>query len=412
VQSLLQKPLTAGSAATIALLNNRGMTAKLEELAISEAEIVAARRLPNPTVEGAMRFDGDGSPELEVGAMIDLTDLLLLASRSGAASAAVEAAKLDAIGSILDLSFDARRAFYDYQAAAELLALRRTVLQSFEASADLATRLHEAGNITELDLANQRSSFEEARLELQQAELSFASARERLNAMLGLWGRGVEWNAESRLPPPPERELETSSLEHAAISRSLDLAIAKRRFTAAARRANVARARGLLPELKAGVSAERDDEWAVGPAVEIEVPLFYQGQGEIGVAAAQMRREQSLYTEAAVGIRAAARATAVELKGTREAALYYKNVLLPLKQKVVDQSQLEYNAMLIGLFQLLQTKRDQVQTAAMYVQRLRDYWIARTNAEQLLAGRRHRGGSLSAQADARVGRPSATTDLH
>jgi cobalt-zinc-cadmium efflux system outer membrane protein len=393
-------------------LNNRGVSAKLEELAITEAELVANRRLPNPTAEGAMRFDGDGSPELEVGAMLDLTDLVLLAPRSGAASAAVDAAKLAAIGAIIDLSFDARRAFYAYQAGAELLELRRTVLQAFEAAADLAVRMREAGNITELDLANQRSSFEEARLELQQAELAVASTREQLNALLGLWGHGVEWKAEPRLPQPPERELETQALENAAIAGSLDLAIAKQRFTAAARRVNVARAQGFLPELKAGVSAERDEAWAVGPAVEIEVPLFYQGQGEIGVATAQMRQARNLYTDAAVGIRALARTTAVELKASREAALYYKHVLLPLKQKVVEQSQLEYNAMLIGLFQLLQAKRDQVQTASMYVQRLRDYWIARTNAEQLLAGRRHPGGALSAPADGPVGRTSNPTEAH
>src|SRR5688572_32331791 len=51
-------------------------------------------------------------------------------------------------------------------------------------------------------------------------------------------------------------------------------------FRSADQRAGVARAQGFLPELKAGVSAERAEEWSVGPAVEIEVPLFYQGQGD------------------------------------------------------------------------------------------------------------------------------------
>jgi cobalt-zinc-cadmium efflux system outer membrane protein len=159
VQELLARPLTAESAAAVALLNNHGVRAEIEELGIAEGRLTQARRLPNPTVEGAMRFEGGGRPELEVGAMIDITDLLLLASRSSAARAEVDAARLSAIGSILDLSYDTRRAFYVYQAAAELMELRRTVLQSFDASTDLATRLREAGNITELDLASQRSSF-------------------------------------------------------------------------------------------------------------------------------------------------------------------------------------------------------------------------------------------------------------
>jgi cobalt-zinc-cadmium efflux system outer membrane protein len=400
VQSLLAKPLSAESAASIAILNNRGVRAEAEKLGIAESLATHARRLPNPTLEGAVKFRGGEDPELELGAMIDLTDLLLLPSRSGAAGAEVEAAKLEAVGAIVDLSFEARRAFYGFQAAAELLELRRTVLAAFEASADLARRLREAGNVTELDFANQQALFEEARLDVRNAELELAKEREALRALLGLWGR-AEWKPPSRLAPPPERELDVKQLENAAVRGSLDLAIARQRFGAAARRADSARLEGFLPELKAGVAAERDEEWAVGPAVELEVPLFYQGQGEVGAAKAAMRREQELYADAAVGVRAAARGTAFELTERRESALYYRRVLLPLKQKVVEQSQLEYNAMLIGLFQLLEAKRDQVRTAANYVQALRDYWISRADAEQLLAGRRTTGRAVASSPRAR-----------
>jgi cobalt-zinc-cadmium efflux system outer membrane protein len=320
--------------------------------------------------------------------MVDLPYVLPLATRAAAAGAEVEAAKLSAVGALLDLAYDTRRAFYVHQAAAELAELRRTVLQAFAASAELAARLREAGNVTELELASQRSLFEEARLELQAAELGVITARERLNALMGLWGRGTEWRSSPRLPEIPEREIDLEKLEATAIERSLDLAIAKHRFTGAAKRANAALAQGWLPELKAGVSAERSDEWAIGPAVEIEVPLFYQGQGETGVAKSEMRQQQNIYTDLAVTLRASARNEGSRLSAKREAAQYFKAVLLPLKQRVVDQSQLEYNAMLIGLFQLLQAKRDQVQTASAYVEHQRDYWIARTNVEQLLAGRR------------------------
>lgn len=343
--------------------------------------------------------------------MIDITDLLLLASRSGAANAEVEAAKLSAIGSMLDLSYDTRRAYYGFQAAADLLELRRTVLHAFDASADLAKRLREAGNITDLDLANQQSLFEEARLEFQEAEVGLTAARERLNALMGLWGQQTGWRAAPRLPEIPAQEFDISKLESLAIERSLDLAIAEKRFSAAAKRANVARAQGILPELKAGVSAERDEAWGVGPAVEIEVPLFYQGQGEVGVAKAEMRQQQERYTDVAVNLRASARNAALRLAAKREAVVYYKTVVLPLKQRVLEQTQLEYNAMLVGLFQLLQVKREQVRTAAAYVDQQREYWVARTNVEQLLAGRQHpeeltrsisRGGAA----------PGGAQDLH
>jgi cobalt-zinc-cadmium efflux system outer membrane protein len=298
-----------------------------------------------------------------------------------------------------------------YQAALQLIEVRRTVVEAFGASADLAQKLRDAGNITELDLVNERSSLEQARFELQDAELVAVAAREKLNGLMGLWGNDTDWRVDPRLPDLPEREVALHRLEGTAIARSLDLAITKQRFTAAAKRANLARAEGFLPELKAGVSAERADEWSVGPAVEIEVPLLYQGQGEVHVATAEMRQQRELHADLAVTLRASARNAVSRVTAKRDAVLYYKKVLLPLKQRVVEQTLLEYNAMLVGLFQLLQAKRDQIQTAASYVEQHRDYWVARTNVEQLLAGRRY--PEISATTDTKgASAPGGPPDPH
>jgi len=387
VTALLSRPLTAESAAQVAVLNNRGVRAAVQELAAAQASLATVRRLPNPTLEGAMRFGGEGDPELEIGAMIDVTELVMTLPRGGAAASAADAARLSAVGAIVDLSFHTRRAFFEYQAALQLLELRRTVMQALSASADVAERLHTAGNITELERASQRSIFEEARLNYQRAEEALASSRERLNAAMGLWGRRTEWQTQGRLPELPNAELAVTKLEAEAVRHSLDLEIAKMRFAAAAKRANVSRAAGFLPELKAGVSAERDEDWAVGPAVELELPLFYQGQGEVALARAEMQQQQELYADMAVRLRATARDVATRLRAARAATVYYRDVLLPLKQKIVDETQLQYNAMSIGVFQLLQAKRDQVETASAYIEQLRDYWVVRTRAEQLLSGR-------------------------
>ena len=48
VGELLQKTLTIDDAVQIAIFNNRGLQASFDELGISEADLVAAGRLPNP----------------------------------------------------------------------------------------------------------------------------------------------------------------------------------------------------------------------------------------------------------------------------------------------------------------------------------------------------------------------------
>ncbi len=55
-RALLARPLTPATAARIALLNNPGVRARVEAVGIAEAELLAAGRLPNAGVGGALRF--------------------------------------------------------------------------------------------------------------------------------------------------------------------------------------------------------------------------------------------------------------------------------------------------------------------------------------------------------------------
>jgi cobalt-zinc-cadmium efflux system outer membrane protein len=61
--------------------------------------------------------------------------------------------------------------------------------------------------------------------------------------------------------------------------------------------------------------------------------------------------------------------------------------LLPLRERIVRETQLQYNAMQLGVFELLRAREQQIQAAIAYVDTLLDYWLARTELEQLLSGR-------------------------
>jgi outer membrane protein TolC len=121
--------------------------------------------------------------------------------------------------------------------------------------------------------------------------------------------------------------------------------------------------------------------------VELELPLFYQGQGKTGAALAEMRREKALFEAAVVRLRAAARATSGRLAATRSSVASYRATVLPLRARILSGSEAEYNAMTIGLFQLLEAKRAQIQASSTWIEMLRDYWLTRLDAEELLAGR-------------------------
>jgi cobalt-zinc-cadmium efflux system outer membrane protein len=391
VRRLLGAPLTADTAVKVALLNNPAIQASFEDLGAARAGLMRALRLPNPSADAALLYHGaDGDPEVDLSVTLDVTDFFFLPARQGAAQSELDAAVLSVAGGALDLALEVRRAHIRYVAAKQIVELRRTVSQAAKASADAAEKIHEAGNSTDLDLANERALYQESRLALAQAETALTTERERLGALMGVWGSEAKWTTPERLPRPPAREIDLSSSERLALSRSLDLALARQRFSAAAKRANLARVEGLLPEVRAGVAAEKEineSRWGVGPAVGLQLPLFYQGQGEVAAARAEMRRQERLHDVTAIQLRSAARTTAATLTVARERVRFYETVLLPLRERVVAETQLQYNAMNAGVFQLIAAKRDQVEAGRAYVEALRDYWLARVEHEQLLAGR-------------------------
>ena len=386
VRAILAHPLTSESAVKLALLNNAELQAGFEELGVARAELVSALRLPNPVAEGSVRFRKNESATLDFAVTENLTQLIFLPLRNAAAQAELEAATLSVAGVALDLVLRVRSAFYVYLANQQVLDFRGTVLQALEASADVAKNLHEAGNATDLNFESEQVLASEARVSLADAKAELVASRERLNTLLGLWGSNANWRSEARLAEPPS-ELALADLEARALERSLDLTIIKHRYTAAAKRANLAQAEGWLPELKGGVTAERESQWSFGPLAEVEVPLFYQGQGEVDRARAEMRRQRQLLNARAVQIRGAAKATASKLATARDRAVYIKSVLLPSRERILNATQLQYNAMSASVFQLLMAKRDQVETARSYVEALRDYWMAYAEAEQLRSGR-------------------------
>ena len=71
-------------------------------------------------------------------------------------------------------------------------------------------------------------------------------------------------------------------------------------------------------------------------------------------------------------------------------------MLLPLRHTIVEQTQAENNAMLVGTFDVLRAKQDEIEAGAAYVAALRDYWLARARMEQVLNGRSRPTASPSA----------------
>ena len=388
--SLLKDNLTVDDAVQIALLNNREVQAVYSDLGIAQADLVQAGLLNNPIFDGAIKWatPGGGRPDLELAVVMNFLDIIYLPLRKRLAAARFEEAKTRVSGMVLDFAARVRTAFFLHQANEQMLELRQTIVQALTASFEVTRRLLDAGNITDLEFARERALLETGKLALRSAEVAVRQSREELNTLMGLWGKQTEWQTDERLPEIPQQPIQTEDLERVALNRSLDLLNARQRLVSAGEQLGLTKATALIPESHMGALGERTDgAWEVGPVLEFPIPLFDQGQARTGRAAAELRRAQQEYYALAIRIRSMSRAGRDRMEGARDRALYYRDIMLPLHERIVNEAQLQYNAMQLGPIQLLRAREQQIETGAAYVEALRDYWLARAELAQLLSGR-------------------------
>jgi len=396
VEDLLDEELSVDAAVQIALLNNRELQAVYEELNLAQADLVQAGLLRNPIFDAEVRFgEGGSGTGLEFGVAQDFMSILYIPLRKRQAEAAFQSAILRVTGAILDLAAEVRAAFIDLQAAGQNLEMRQTVVEATGVSYEIAKRLRAAGNITELEVAQERALHEQARIELAAAEVDVFMNREALQERMGLWGQQTSWRIPARMPDLPAQEMEGDEIERRAVERSLDLAITRQEIEVAGRALGLARPLGFLDDVAAGAAAEREVEggWSVGPALSIPIPLFDQGQGTIGAAQARLRQAIERHTAQAIRLRSRARVAQAAVSATRDRVDYFLQVMLPLQQKIVEETQLQYNAMQVSPLQLVDARRTQVETGARFIESLRAYWQARATLEHVLSGRMPAAGS-------------------
>lgn len=387
--ALLRRPLTADAAAQVALARNRHLRATLEELGISQAEFVLAATPQNPSLAASWRFSNPGSrSNPEFGLTMELLDLLLLPSKRKIAQRQLDQSRLRITREVTDLAFETREAFFHLQSEEQMLQRLKAVAEVQSAAADLAKRLHDAGNISDLELKEQQSASLEIELDIKKARAQAQSRHEKLSRLMGV--SGSNWTITDTLPNLPGGEPSLAALEKRALDQRLDLAIARHRAEQAERALALKKKTWLLPEGKFGVDTEREIEGTqlTGPTADIEIPLFFRREGaELAKLAAERRKAVEELAALEHDVRSEVREAHAALVAARGAADFSRSKLLPNQQEILRETLLHYNAMQKSNFELLAAKEREVRAERGAVEALRDYWLARVALERAVGGR-------------------------
>lgn len=390
VRSLLRRGLTVDTAVQIALLNNRGLQASYNELALAETDLVQESLPPNPTFS-ISRIAGPGVVEIERRIAGDILALATLPFRSEIARQRFRQAQLRAAEKTLRLAAEVRLAYFRAVAANELVELLTDAKSTAESTAQLALKLGQTGALNKLDQAREQVFYAEVTAELALLRQEAASSRERLIRLLGLWEGDLGFRLPAVLPAMPRRPQPLPRIEVDAVERRVDLQIARLELDALAKSLHLTEASRFVTLLDiAGIHKRTTDAGGAvtdrGLDLQFQIPIFDGGEVRVRQAVETYNQAFNLLTEKAVNVRSEARDAYKTYRSTYDIAGHYQREVLPLRKIISDEMQLRFSSMQDDVFALLTEARQRIAALRAAIEAKRDFWLAQAELQTVVNG--------------------------
>lgn len=390
---LLRTPLGQQEAVQLSLLNSAALQALLAQGWAEAADAAQLGRISNP-VFSYERMAAGSELELSRALSLGLLDVLTLPMRQGMAEQRIQQAQLRLGGEVVDQLTRVRQAWVRAVAAQQSLKYAQQVLESAEASAELARRMQAAGNFNRISRAREQAFYADAATRLATANHQATATREELVRQLGLdEAQTTRLQLPQRLPDLPARALTPEQTGEMASRARLDIRMAQVALQASGK------AQGLNMvtrwtdiELTARRNTFIDNDTGTrsgsrGYEVGIRLPVFDWGGMQ---RAAWNARTLAAANQLEATVRAAGSSLRESYSAYRTAhdvARHYRDEVVLLRQVISEENQLRYNGMLIGVFELLADARDQVSTVLAAIHAEQQFWLAHAALQASLIGR-------------------------
>ncbi|MEX0735267.1 MAG: TolC family protein [Steroidobacteraceae bacterium] len=376
----IRESLTLPAALAIAFTRNPEIRRQYARLGIAHADLTDAARISNPTLSLAWLSPSTGGRDQTTqGISASFADLLLLPARRRLSAAEFRRMELEVGSELVTLAHEVGTAWYSHVGALQVAAMREAVAQAAQSEAALAQRFHKAGNISRLQLDLQQAAAARAGIEALRTRSDAAMSRARLANVLGLPAK-AEWRTVDRLSTPPATPLPRDELTKQALSQRLDLAALRDEVALLEDALGVTERWRLLGSVEAGHKREREVDGSKlrGPTLNLELPLFNQGQGAVARAEARLLDARAREGSLSLAVENEVTTANERLALARDVSARFLDELLPSTASAVARQQERVNFMLVSVFELIRTKREQYDAWQGYFESVRDYWISRT----------------------------------
>jgi len=367
------------------------------QVAAAQGDAAAAGAVANPQLSGSagrsFGYDATACPGCSATAWsVGLTDPSALSElvtgkrglRLDVARAALAAARLSRDDALRALSFQLRQALLDGALQQAQLDLAHELAESTDRTRALNQRRMQAGAISEAELARAEVAALESLQGVDLAEQAVRAGRLQIAFLLGSREPAADFTVDPSLldRPMPADAPPLDALAREALERRPDLRAASAQESRAEAGLSLAR-RQRVPDvaISAQYQQEGSGQNAIQPptvtvGLQVPLPLFYQQQGEIGRAQAEIRAQQAtvakLRAQALVDVQSARAA----VDANRRLVDRMRARLLERARRTRDLVQIQYEKGAASLLELLDAQRVWAQTRAEYLKDLHDFWLA------------------------------------
>lgn len=380
--SLAGGPLAAEDAVRIALGYSPAFQVMLAEAAGASADATASARIANPvfSFEKLVRRHA-GTTELDIGRSlgVSLLDILLLPARMERAELRQQQARLQASTALVERVTEVRQAWTQAVAAQQIAKAWGQLTTASAAGAELARRMQASGNFSRLQRAREQSLHADAVASEIRARQAATAAREALVRLLGLSPvQAATLQLPARLPDLPAQPLDEATVGRSLLDQRLDIRLARAELDRNAKDLGLGRITSIVNGLHvAGVnSSETGEAPKRGFEIELPLPLFDFGDASRAGAEARYLAAFNRSLQVARNASSQLRASYDSYRSAHDLARHYRDEILPLRASIAEESVLQYNGMLIGVFELLADSRNRAAGQIAALEAARDFWLA------------------------------------
>ena len=392
VDRLLAQPLAIDDAVRIALGYSPAFQSLLAEAAVASADATGSARIGNPvfTFERLFRSGAEGR-ELDIGRSlgISLFDLLFLPARLEQAEFRQQQTRLQSSIALLSTVTEVRQAWVDAVAARQVAHYREEVATAAGTAAELARRMQATGNFSRLQRAREQALAAEETANLIRARQNATAAREALIQRLGLTpSQAQALRLPDQLSALPEAPIDEATAGAALLDNRLDVRIARTDLERTAKSLGLTQVTSVVNGLHvAGVrNSETGESSQRGFEVELPLPLFDFGDAARASSEARYLSAFNRTLEVANNASSQVRVAYEGYRSAYDLARHYRSEVVPLRQNITEESVLQYNGMLIGVFELLAAARAQSASVVQAIEAERDFWRAEAALKASLLG--------------------------